>query len=207
MFFLKIIIKIYRYFSIRLLIFASYLYSRLIFRIEGVIYGEKFIVHGFPKLVIAKSNSNLKIGNNCVINSGNSFNLIGRQQRTMFILADNSILEIGNNTGLSSTVIVCHKHVRIGDNVKIGGNVVIYDTDFHSLNSNERNAIPEVKNNIRVKEVIINDNVFIGAHTTILKGSVIGENSIIGSGSVVSAIIPPNEVWAGNPAKFIKKAP
>ena len=54
------------------------------------------------------------------------------------------------------------------------------------------------------KPVIIKQNVFIGAHSTILKGVTIGENSIIGACSVVTKNIPDNEVWAGNPAKYIK---
>jgi acetyltransferase-like isoleucine patch superfamily enzyme len=54
------------------------------------------------------------------------------------------------------------------------------------------------------KPVIIEDNVFIGAHSTILKGVTIGQNSIIGACSVVTKNIPQNEIWAGNPARFLK---
>lgn len=53
--------------------------------------------------------------------------------------------------------------------------------------------------------VIIEDNAFIGARSIILKGVTIGANSIIGAGSVVTKSIPANEIWAGNPAKFIRK--
>ena len=53
--------------------------------------------------------------------------------------------------------------------------------------------------------VVIGGNVFIGARCIILKGVTIGENSIIGAGSVVTKSIPANEIWAGNPAKFIRK--
>ena len=49
------------------------------------------------------------------------------------------------------------------------------------------------------------DNIFIGAHTTIIKGVFIGKKSIIGACSIISKNIPDNEVWAGNPAKFIRK--
>lgn len=53
-------------------------------------------------------------------------------------------------------------------------------------------------------EVCISENAFIGAHSTILKGVTIGTNSIVGACSVVTKDIPSNEVWAGNPARFIR---
>jgi len=59
-------------------------------------------------------------------------------------------------------------------------------------------------NNTNQEAVIIENNVFIGAHSTILKGVRIGENSIIGACSVVTKSIPRNEIWGGNPAKFIR---
>lgn len=52
--------------------------------------------------------------------------------------------------------------------------------------------------------VVIEDNVFIGARSIILKGVTIGENSIVGAGSVVTRSIPSNQIWGGNPAKFIR---
>ena len=54
-------------------------------------------------------------------------------------------------------------------------------------------------------DVFIGDNVFIGANCIIAKAVTIGNNAIIGAGSIVTKDIPDNEVWAGNPAKFIKK--
>ena len=121
------------------------------------------------------------------------------------IVYDHAKLFIGNNVGISSSAIVCFKEIIIEDNVKIGGNTVIYDSDFHSLKQDERCVIPEIKNNIKHKSVIIKRNAFIGAHCTILKGVTIGEGSIIGAGSVVRNSVPSNEIWAGNPAVFIKK--
>ena len=52
--------------------------------------------------------------------------------------------------------------------------------------------------------IIVKDNVFIGANATLLKGITIGENTIIGACSVVTKNVPANQIWAGNPAKFIK---
>lgn len=107
--------------------------------------------------------------------------------------------------GISSTAIVCQDRVEIGNNVNIGGNVVIYDTDFHSLKPLDRlNREADVKGT-KTKPVKIEDNAFIGAHSTILKGVTIGKNSIIGACSVVTKNIPDNEIWAGNPANFIRE--
>ena len=53
--------------------------------------------------------------------------------------------------------------------------------------------------------VNIGDNVFIGMNTLIVNAVNIGDNAVIGAGSIVNCDIPANEVWAGNPAKFVKK--
>ena len=84
----------------------------------------------------------------------------------------------------------------------IGGGVCIYDTDFHPLSSVDR--LKDNAEKIASGAVNIEENAFIGANCTVLKGVTIGKNSIIGACSVVTKNIPPNEIWAGNPAKFIK---
>lgn len=61
--------------------------------------------------------------------------------------------------------------------------------------------------NCVAKAIVVEDGVFIGANVTILKGTYIGKNSIIGAGSVVTGKIPANEIWGGNPAKYIKQVP
>ena len=63
----------------------------------------------------------------------------------------------------------------------------------------------EIDPNVISKPIIINKGVFIGAHSIILKGVTIGNSSVVGAGSVVTKSIPEKEIWAGNPAKFIKK--
>lgn len=82
---------------------------------------------------------------------------------------------------------------------------MIYDTDFHSLDPTIR--LSKTMDIISAKwgKVSIGNHVFIGAHTTILKGITIGDNSVIGACSVVTKNIPSNEIWAGNPAKYIAK--
>ncbi|MCD7824200.1 MAG: hypothetical protein LUG86_09355 [Oscillospiraceae bacterium] len=55
------------------------------------------------------------------------------------------------------------------------------------------------------RPVAVGNGAFIGAHTIILKGVTVGEKSIVGAGSVVTKSIPDGEIWAGNPAHFIRK--
>lgn len=175
-------------------------FAKIIFTLNGVSFGRKLKVRGFLNVIVTRRGSVL-IGNNLSINSGNNHNIIGRQQRTIFWVEGKLI--IGNNTGMSSTAIICNHEIDIGNYVTIGGNTVIYDTDFHSLNSALRKNILKDKINAKWGKVTIKDNAFIGAHTTILKGVTIGENAVIGSCSLVSKDIPDNEIWAGNPIKFI----
>lgn len=182
--------------------FLNGIYNYLLLRVYDIKTGRKFTSNGIPFIRVSK-NGSFEIGNNFRINNGNRFNPIGRNQRCMFIVKGR--LTIGNNVKMSSTAIVCHNEVIIEDGVTIGGNVVIYDTDFHSINHIERNSIPENKNNVKTSPVHIKKNVFIGAHTTILKGVTIGENAVIGACSVIRNNIPANEIWIGNPAIFKKR--
>jgi acetyltransferase-like isoleucine patch superfamily enzyme len=176
--------------------------AKIQFLLNGVNYKSNLKVKGLLKVIVTRRGS-VHIGNNCKINSGPNNNIIGRQQKTIFWIDGN--LKIGNNVGVSATAIICNHEIEIGDFVTIGGNTVIYDTDFHSLDPNIRKDKTIDKKNAKYGKVTIHENVFIGAHTTILKGVTIGKNSIIGACSTVVSEIPENEIWAGNPAKFIKK--
>lgn len=165
--------------------------------------GKNIRSYGIPIIRLGKK-SRLIIGNNSILNDGRKNNFIGRDNRCLLNILDGAEIIIGNNVGMSSSTIVSAKRVKLGDNVRLGGNVIIYDTDFHSIKPNERLSFPNDPG-IRIAPVEIKDNVFVGAHCLILKGVTIGTNSVIGAGSVVTKNIPDNEIWAGNPAKLIRK--
>ena len=175
--------------------------TKFLFYINGVRYGNNLKILGFLKVDITRRGF-FSVGNNFKINSGNNYNVIGRQQKTIFCVEGK--LTIGSNVGMSSTAIICNHKITIGNYVKLGGGVCIYDTDFHDLNPEIRRNQLLDKQNAAKSAVVIEDNVFIGAHSTILKGVTIGENSIVGACSLVSRSIPANQIWGGNPAKFIK---
>ncbi|MBN1180697.1 MAG: acyltransferase [Bacteroidales bacterium] len=170
---------------------------------NGVFFGS-FKSKGVPKINVGLGGK-FSVGNNFIMNNREMSNPIGRFHRCSIIVGKRGNLKIGNNVGMSSTAIVCHNCIEIGDFVKIGGNVVIYDTDFHSLDFANRQTSKTDIANTKTAPVVIKKNAFIGAHSTILKGVIIGENSIVGACSVVTKEIPDNEVWGGNPAKFIRK--
>ncbi|OYX86360.1 MAG: transferase [Flavobacteriales bacterium 32-34-25] len=175
--------------------------AKIMLYLNGATFQKGLKVAGILKIDITRRGK-LKIGTNLQINSGANFNVIGRQQKTTFWVEGELI--IGDNVGMSATAIICNHQIIIGNNVTIGGNTVIYDTDFHNLDPIIRKDKSIDKQTAIKLPVLIEDNVFIGAHTTILKGVTIGKNSIIGACSVVTKNIPSNEIWAGNPAKSIK---
>lgn len=182
--------------------FFDYLFTPFYLYANGVKYSS-FTSRGFPVINISMGGV-CTIGSNFTMNNRVMSNPIGRFQRCCLIIGPKGVLRINNNVGISSTSIVCHNKVEIHDFVKIGGNVAIYDTDFHSLDPSMRKDRINDKKHIISKPVILKENCFIGAHSTILKGVTIGENSVIGACSLVSKDIPANEIWGGNPAKFLK---
>ena len=91
---------------------------------------------------------------------------------------------------------ICPENIHIGKNVHITVGVTILT---HYLMAD----CPGVQ--WRYGHVYIGDYTFIGANATICKDVRIGKNCIIGAGSVVTKDIPDGEIWAGNPARFIRK--
>jgi len=173
------------------------------FQLNGVQFSKDFVGFGIPILDI-NMEGKFSIGKRFWFNSGKYHAMGGRQQQCYFVAAKGAEISIGDNVGVTSVAIICHNKISIGNNVKIGINTVIYDTDFHSLDARIRNQIPESIEGVRSKPVTIMDGAFIGGHTTILKGVTIGKNAIVGAGSVVFKDVPDEQVWAGNPAVYVK---
>lgn len=168
---------------------------------NNVKIGKKVSFNGTPFIDVNKR-GRCAIGDGCSFNSGIFYNPIGRNQKCQIVVGKDAVLTIGNNVGISSSAIVCYKSITIGDNVKIGGNTVIYDSDFHSLDFIKRRV--RETDTPQLKSVIIGNDVFIGAHVTVLKGVHIGDRAIIAASSVITKNIPPDEIWGGNPAKKIR---
>ncbi|GAB2544721.1 acyltransferase [Spirosoma aerophilum] len=184
---------------------AEAVVTRIVFYLNNVRYGSNMKSYGIP-IVDINDGCSMTIGEFFVINSGRNHNRIGRQQPCYFIADLDGAIRVGNRVGMSSTALVCHHAITIGDDVTIGGNTVIYDTDFHSLNASQRTTFQD-NHLARTAPVNIRNRVFIGAHVTILKGVTIGQDAIIAAGSVVTKDVPSGQLWGGNPAQYIRSLP
>jgi acetyltransferase-like isoleucine patch superfamily enzyme len=170
------------------------------FKLKKVQYGSLPVVKG---RIVVINHGSIKLGTDVRFNCSPDSNMVGLFKTCTLAVTTGASLEIGDHSGFSGLSLFCSSKIKIGNYVNLGGNVCIWDTDFHPLDYLKRRAHDEtVTNN---KPITIGDDVFVGANSIILKGVTIGNRSIVGAGSVVSKNIPSDEIWAGNPIKFIKK--
>ena len=109
---------------------------------------------------------------------------------------------IGKNCKISSHSFIC-EGVHIKDNVFIGHNVTFINDKFPRATNQDGSMQTEA--DWKVEETIVEKNASIGSSATILCGVTIGENALVGAGSVVTKNVLANTVVAGNPARVIKK--
>lgn len=114
---------------------------------------------------------------------------------------ESSYIKLGNKVFIGHACeFVCNEKIIIGNNCLIASKTTINNTGHeYKINANI-NVQP-----ITSQPIILEDDVWIGTSCVILQGVTIGTGSIVAAGSVVNKSIPANEVWAGVPARFIKK--
>lgn len=164
-------------------------FCRIAARMSGVKLGNSINFWGWTSF-FRYPNSTLHVGKNTLFNSSSYGNRIGINHKCIITThTSEASLMIGKHVGMTSTTINCWSSIAIGDDVRIGANCIIMDGDFH--HDDTRVSPP--------RPIVIEDNVWLGAGTTILKGVRIGRNSIIGMNSTVTKDIPANCIAAGNP--------
>lgn len=167
-------------------------------------YGYVNLV-GLP-IIKKHPNSKIIIHNYVTIISNTKYNVAGINHRAIIsTVADGAIIELKEGSGISGSSLVCAKEIILGEHSGLGVNSNIYDTDFHAIDPIKRMNQRSLSDlSIMSSPVKIGNHVWVAANCLILKGVVIGDNAVIGAGSVVTKSIPANTIWAGNPAKKIK---
>jgi acetyltransferase-like isoleucine patch superfamily enzyme len=176
-------------------------YIRLIFAINGIQWGKNWKILGVP--IIQKHRlSSIRIGSGLGLRSTARSNPLGLTHPVILCTWQaGAVIEIGKNFAMTGGSLVAANRITIGNDVNIGANSTVTDTDFHPLTPIERREKPQ---SAETAAIVIEDDVFIGMNCIILKGVTIGQNSVIGAGSVVSRDVPPGVIVAGNPAKIIR---
>jgi len=186
---------------------------------SGVEFGscpiiEEFSIIGVPPRGHNEGDLKTIIGNGAHIRSHTVIyagNKIGEKFQTGNKVNIRELNEIGDNVSIGTLSVIEH-HVRIGNNVRIHSQVfvpeysVLEDGAWLGPNVVLTNAkyplSPEVKK--ALKGPVIKRGAKIGANVTILPGVIIGENALIGAGSVVVKDVPDDVVLVGNPARIIR---
>lgn len=144
---------------------------------------------------------------NCVITIQGSNNLIEIEQgvklnqTNLNVKGDDLKIFIGANTQINGARIVNHGNgclISIGENCLFSDFIEIWSSDTHKIKENGVTINKE-------KDILIKDNVWLGSKVTLLKGSIIESNVVVGIGSIVSGTLSEGSVYAGIPAKVIKR--
>ena len=178
------------------------IYAHFELRASGVVIGAGSLFFGLPVIKMAKG-SKITIGEQAMLISTSHYTALGVNHPVVLrTLQSGASIVLGTRVGISGGSICAVQSVEIGADTLLGANVTIADTDFHSINPHYRRTTDYSR--IGVAPVKIGSRVFIGTNAIVLKGVTIGDNTIIGAGSVVTKSIPANVIAAGNPCRVIR---
>jgi acetyltransferase-like isoleucine patch superfamily enzyme len=179
----------------------AYPYVRLLFTLNGISWGHGWRFYGMP-IIQKHRRSVMRFGPGFSLRSSTRSNPLGPNRPVIICTWQaGAVLEIGANFGMTGGSLCAAERITIGDNVAVGANTSIIDTDFHPLDPELRRVKPS---EAKTAAIVIENDVFIGMNCLILKGVTIGQGSVIGAGSVVTRSVPQGVLVAGNPAKLIK---
>jgi maltose O-acetyltransferase len=180
--------------------------------LQSAWYRRRFVLFEQPKhrlvelgagvqfnVPIRGGTGSLRIGANTMFGYREAYR-IGSGEIMLQTRGEGAEIVVGANTGFNNNVVICAtQSIRIGERCLIADGVAVYDSDFHELNPATRHTSAGVS-----APVVIGNNVWLGSRAIILKGVTIGDNSVIGTMSLVTKDIPSNTVAAGIPAKVIR---
>lgn len=181
----------------------STLRTRLSLMLQGCRTGPAFRSTGQIRIK-ARCAGSIVMGEHVTLLAHWRSNRVGMSGPVMLHTWEGGKISIGDHTGMSAVVVSSRAGVTIGKHCNLGGNVRIYDHDFHTLDADTRRG-PRGCDDCARKPIRIGDDVFIGANSMVLKGVSIGDRAIIGAGSIVRTDIPADCIAAGNPAVVVNQ--
>lgn len=172
-------------------------------RRRGVEIGQGVRFYGNPTLSL-EEDSHIRIGDRCLLMSDPRLATLGTDHPVVIrTVHSGAVIELGEDVGITGGAVVAARGIVIGEGTMLGANAMIVDTDFHPLDSLARRfqplPVPQAGDEVRIGK-----NVFVGSRAVVLKGSTVGDNSVIAAGAVVSGEIPAGVIAAGVPAKPLR---
>lgn len=150
-------------------------------KVQGDVY-----LNYYPVYKLGRHQTTFRVGNNAVLNIRNGLRIA---YENTFSVDHECEMDIGYFfTGVGANVI-CSKKMTIGNNVMLGRDVSVFDSDYHTIYNEKDTVINEPR------EVVIGDNVWIGARSIVLKGTKINSGAIISANSMVMGKIEENRCF------------
>lgn len=175
---------------------------RLLFAVNGIPWRSRWRIYGIP-IIQKHRRSWMSFGPGLRLRSSVRSNPLGPYHPVILSTRHaESRLEVGADFAMTGGTLCAAERMVIGNNVGVGANTIIIDTDFHPLDHVQRYLRPAEG---PTAAVVIEDEVFIGMNCLILKGVRIGQGSVIAAGSVVSKDVPSGVIVAGNPARVLRE--
>lgn len=177
------------------------LYTKLLrVRYNCLFIGQRSFVYPNVQLLLRRGGE-IRIGCNSKIGCFSHGYLVGFHTPCRMACSEKGTINIGNNCRINGANISAKSSITIGHGSKIACGVQILDYNAHDVYSKNR-AATSLND---AKPIEIGNNVWIGLGAIILKGTIIGDNSVVAAGSIVKGVFPPYSIIMGNPAKVVKR--
>lgn len=175
---------------------------------------EDFVIIGKPPAGAADGEFVTRIGDNSIIRSHTVIYagvMVGDEFQTGHHVTIREHVTLGSRVSVGTSSVVEH-HVQMADGVRLHSQVFVCEFSVIeedawlgpqvSLTNAKYPKFPGVKDHLRGVKLCRSSK--LGASVTVLPGVVVGENALVGAGSVVTKDVPGDEIWVGNPASFLK---